>query len=442
MTDSSASATQSAQQGVHYGWIVVGVTFATLLTTAGAMSMPSLLLGPLQTEFGWSTATISTALSLRMAVFGLMAPFAAALMVRFGLRRMMLLAVSVTAIGVGLTAFVSQSWQLTLLWGLVVGGGTGLTALVLGATVANVWFVKHRGLVIGLMTASSASGQLLFMPAFARINDTWGWRPVVFTVAACLACLVPVIALLMRNRPSDLGIRAYGEDANAPVPPKPAAINPVVASIEALKTAARSKDFWLLSSGFLVCGLSTNGLIGTHLIAACSDAGIAATMAAGLLALMGAFDLFGTVLSGWLSDRYDNRHLLCVYYVLRGLSLLFLPHALATDLVSLSVFAAFYGLDWFATLPPTVRLTTDRFGRSLGPLVFGWMFVAHQVGAAIAALGAGWTRTLDGTYAPAFAVSGFFCIVAGLLSLRIGSKRDEDRTGATRPVVLSESAAR
>jgi MFS family permease len=407
-----------ANRDIHYGWIVVAVTFGALLTTAGAMSMPGLLLVPLQTEFGWSNATISTALSLRMVVFGLMAPFAAALMVRFGLRAIMLSALTITTAGIGLTAFVSQPWQLTLLWGLVVGGGTGLTALVLGATVANIWFYERRGLVIGLMTASSASGQLLFMPAFARIDELFGWRAVVVTVTATLAILVPIVALLMRNRPSDVGLKAYGEPVS--ISPSKASIeNPLVASIKALQAAVQTRDFWLLSFGFFVCGCSTNGLIGTHLIAACSDFGYTATLAAGLLAAMGAFDLFGTVGSGWLSDKFDNRVLLCIYYVLRGISLLYLPHALATDLVSLSLFAAFYGLDWFATLPPTIRLTTDRFGRALGPLVFGWMFVAHQLGAALAALGAGWTRTLDGTYIPAFAISGALCVAAGIASLLI-----------------------
>src|SRR5260221_2578335 len=407
-----------ASRDIHYGWIVVAVTFGALLTTAGAMSMPGLLLVPLQTEFGWSNATISTALSLRMVVFGLMAPFAAALMVRIGLRAIMLSALTITTAGIGLTAFVSQPWQLTLLWGLVVGGGTGLTALVLGATVANIWFYEKRGLVIGLMTASSASGQLLFMPAFARIDELFGWRAVVVTVTATLAILVPIVALLMRNRPSDVGLKAYGEPVSIS-PSKASTGNPLVASLKALQAAVQTRDFWLLSFGFFLCGCSTNGLIGTHLIAACSDFGYTATLAAGLLAAMGAFDLFGTVGSGRLSDKFDNRVLLCIYYVLRGISLLYLPHALATDLVSLSLFAAFYGLDWFATLPPTIRLTTDRFGRALGPLVFGWMFVAHQLGAALAALGAGWTRTLDGTYIPAFAISGALCVVAGIASLLI-----------------------
>jgi MFS family permease len=426
--------------GFHYAWVVVGVTFVTLLVTAGAMSTPGLLLVSLQREFGWSTAAISTSLSLRLAVFGLMAPFSAALMLRFGLRKIMLLAVSITAAGVGLTAFVSQSWQLDFLWGIVIGGGTGMTALVLGASVANTWFSQRRGLVIGLMTASSASGQLLFLPVFARINDEFGWRPLVIAVACILLCLVPVIALLMRNRPADLGLTPYGSPPGTEVShPKPPAENPVVVSLRALNRAVYSKNFWLLCFGFFVCGLSTNGLIGTHLIAACSDHGIAAVMAAGLLALMGAFDLFGTVGSGWLSDKYDNRYLLCAYYVLRGLSLLYLPVALGMDLVSISLFAAFYGLDWFATLPPTIRLTTDRFGGAVGTLVFGWMFVAHQIGASAAALGAGLTRTLDGTYAPAFALSGILCVVAGFASLAIGGDRKKD--DGVKAVLSASSAA-
>jgi predicted MFS family arabinose efflux permease len=413
----------------HYGWVVVGVTFLTLLVTAGAMSTPGLLLVALQKDFGWSTATISASLSLRLAVFGLMAPFAAALMLRFGLRKIMLVAVTTTAAGVGLTALVDQSWQLTLLWGIVVGGGTGMTALVLGATVANSWFAQRRGLVIGLMTASSASGQLLFLPLFAEISNDYGWRTLVVIVACVLLCLLPVIAIFMRNRPSDIGLTPYGSPAGTKVAaPAAPSENPVVMSFKALQTAARSKNFWLLCFGFLVCGLSTSGLIGTHLIAACSDHGIAEVTAAGMIALIGFFDLFGTVGSGWLSDKYDNRILLCIYYVGRGLSLLFLPIALGIDLWTVSLFAVFYGLDWFATLPPTIRLTTQKFGLSSGPLVFGWMFVAHQIGAAIAAYGAGVTRTLDGTYAPAFALSGFLCIVAGFACLLISDRKSERET--------------
>jgi MFS family permease len=347
-------------------------------------------------------------------------------MLRFGLRRIMMVAVAITAAGVGLTALIDQSWQLTLLWGIVVGGGTGMTALVLGATVANSWFVQRRGLVVGLMTASSASGQLLFLPLFAKISDDYGWRTLVVVVACVLLCLLPAIAIFMRNRPSDIGLTPYGSPAGTRVAaPAAPSENPAVMSFRALQTAVRSKNFWLLVFGFFICGLSTSGLIGTHLIAACGDHGIAEVTAAGMIALIGLFDLFGTVGSGWLSDKYDNRALLCVYYVGRGLSLLFLPVALGFDLWTVSLFAVFYGLDWFATLPPTIRLTTAKFGLSSGPLVFGWMFVAHQIGAAIAAYGAGVTRTLEGTYAPAFGLSGFLCIVAGFACLLISDRKSE-----------------
>jgi predicted MFS family arabinose efflux permease len=421
----------------HYGWVVVGVTFLTLLVTAGAMSTPGLLLVALQKDFNWSTATISTALSLRLAVFGLIAPFAAALMLRFGLRKIMLVAVATTAAGVGLTALVTQSWQLALLWGIVVGGGTGMTALVLGATVANSWFVERRGLVVGLMTASSASGQLLFLPLFAKISDDYGWRTLVVVVACVLVCLLPVIAIFMRNRPSDIGLTPYGAPFGTRVaPPAAPSENPIVLSFRALRNAASSKNFWLLCFGFFVCGLSTSGLIGTHLIAACGDHGIAEVTAAGMIALIGLFDLFGTVGSGWLSDKYDNRVLLCIYYIGRGISLIFLPVALGLDLWTVSLFAMFYGLDWFATLPPTIRLTTSKFGLSSGPLVFGWMFVAHQMGAAIAAYGAGVTRTLEGTYAPAFALSGFLCVIAGFACLLIGDRKPDSESNLA-PAVRS-----
>jgi sugar phosphate permease len=414
------------RRGTHYGWVVVGITFLTLLTMAGAMSTPSVLLEPLQKEFGWSTATISVALSVRMAVFGLMAPFAAALMLRFGLRAIMATSAIIVALGMLASTGVNAPWQLTALWGLVVGGGTGMTALVLGATVANRWFVNRRGLVIGIMTASSATGQLLFLPGYAAIDDAFGWRAVMYAVGVVLLLLVPLILWLMRNHPADIGLQAYGEpltpDAAQSIQAaqKVAPSGAIAAAFGALRMAAVSKDFWLLSSGFFVCGLSTNGLIGSHLIAACSDHGIAEVKAAGLLALMGAFDLVGTVGSGWLSDRWSNQKLLFIYYSLRGLSLVFLPMALDNSFYTLSIFAAFYGLDWFATLPPTIRLTTTTFGRTLGPLVFGWMFVAHQVGAALAAYGAGLTRTVEGTYAPAFVTSGILCVVAGILSLFIG----------------------
>jgi MFS family permease len=428
-----------AHRGIHYGWVVVAITFLTLLTTAGAMSTPAVLLAPLQKEFGWSTATISVALSLRMAVFGLMAPFAAALMLRFGLRKMMAVSAVVVAGGMAASAGVNAPWQLTVLWGLIVGGGTGMTALVLGATVANRWFVSRRGLVVGIMTASSATGQLLFLPGYAEIDDAFGWRAVLFAVAVAMLWLVPLILWLMRDDPAHIGLAAYGEVAAADQRPAAAPSGAISAAMTALRVAVHSRDFWLLSAGFFVCGLSTNGLIGTHLIAACGDHGIAEVQAAGLLAMMGAFDLVGTVVSGWLSDRWSNRGLLCIYYALRGLSLIFLPVALDDSFVTLSIFAAFYGLDWFATLPPTIRLTTSSFGRVQGPVVFGWMFVLHQVGAAAAAYGAGLTRTVEGTYVPAFMASGVLCVVAGLLCLLIGRASSAGKVSGTSPGLAAEA---
>jgi sugar phosphate permease len=433
----------SRRRRLHYGWIVVGVTFLTLLTTAGAMSTPSVLLKPLQQEFGWSTATISVALSVRMMIFGMMAPFAAALMLRYGLRAMMAASAVIVALGMLASSAVNAPWQLTVLWGLVIGGGTGMTALVLGATVANRWFVSRRGLVIGIMTASSATGQLLFLPGYAWIDAVFGWRAVLYTVAVVMLVLAPVILWLMRNDPADIGLTAYGEEASGGTlaPKRPVAPSgAIAATFNAFGVAVRSRDFWLLSSGFFVCGLSTNGLIGTHLIAACSDHGIAEVKAAGLLALMGAFDLVGTVASGWLSDRWSNQKLLCIYYGLRGLSLIFLPVALDNSFVTLSIFAAFYGLDWFATLPPTIRLTTSAFGRTQGPLIFGWMFVAHQIGGAVAAYGAGLTRTVEGTYVPAFLTSGLMCVIAGFLCLFIGSRRADESGSTTTPVINPANA--
>jgi MFS family permease len=421
------------RRGVHYGWVVVATTFLALLVTAGAMSTPGVLLRPLQAEFGWSAATISVSLSVRMAVFGLMAPFAAALMLRFGLREMMMASAIVVACGMAASTLASAPWHLTVLWGFIVGGGTGMTALVLGATVANRWFVHRRGLVVGMMTASSAAGQLLFVPAYAAIDAIYGWRVVLYAVAAALLLLVPIIGWLMKNSPKDIGLVAYGEVERATPTTSAPPIGAVQAAFAALHIAVRSKDFWLLSFGFFVCGLSTNGLIGTHLIAACSDHGITEIRAAGLLALMGAFDLVGTIASGWLSDRYSNQRLLCVYYVLRGLSLVFLPGALDNNLAMLSLFAAFYGLDWFATLPPTIRLTTSIFGRAQGPLVFGWMFVAHQVGGAVAAFAAGLTRTYEGTYSPAFVASGALCAMAGVLCLFIGRQPTVPPVGSQAP---------
>lgn len=410
---------------VHPAWIAFAVTFLVLLVAAGIRSAPSVMIVPLEAEFGWSRATISAAVAVNIFLYGLGGPFAAAIIERFGLRRTVGTALAVVALGVGLTPYMTQPWHLVALWGVVVGGGSGVTALVLGTTVAARWFEARRGLVVGMLTASTATGQLVFLPLLAYLADAVGWRTVSLTLAAVSAVLIVPVLGLLRDRPSDLGIPPYG--GRAVVPRVVPTVNPAVRAVRALGTGLRSRDFWLLSGSFFVCGASTNGLIGTHLIPACIDHGIPEVAAAGLLAAMGVFDMVGTTLSGWLSDRWDNRMLLAWYYGLRGLSLLFLPFAFDFGLfgftfAGLSVFAVFYGLDWIATVPPTVRLTARCFGEENAPVMFGWIAATHQLGAACAAWLAGFARVETGSYLVAFMGAGALCFVASVMVAFIGAR--------------------
>ncbi|GEP00738.1 MFS transporter [Methylobacterium haplocladii] len=403
---------------MHYGWIVAAVTFLTMLVTAGAVGAPGVLIAPLEREFGWANADISSALALRLVLFGLMGPFAAAFMNRFGVRRVAGVALVLIACGVAGSFAMTQIWHLMLFWGLVVGLGTGLTAMVLGATVATRWFVARRGLVLGLLTASTATGQLVFLPLLAWLTDHYGWRTALAFVLVMLTTATVAVLALMRDRPSDLGLRPYGATADVPPPQAPAGFTAMLMSpLLALRAAATSLTFWVLFGTFFVCGASTNGLVQTHFVSLCGDYGIAAVTAAGMLAVIGVFDFAGTVGSGWLSDRYDCRVLLFWYYGLRGLSLLYLPFSEFT-FYGLSLFAVFYGLDWVATVPPTVKLVADRFGENAN-LVFGWVFAGHQLGAASAAYGAGFSRTVYASYLPAFFVAGALCLFAAAALLLI-----------------------
>jgi sugar phosphate permease len=361
---------------------------------------------------------------VNLALFGLIGPFAASFMERYGLRRIVLSALALLAVSVALTAFMTTQWQMMLLWGVCVGSGTGVTAIVLAAVIANRWFDRQRGLVLGFLTAANATGQLLFLPFLARLLEISGWRSVALVVAACAAGVFVLVFALMRDRPGDLGLARYGETPNAATTAPPAAS---LRPLEALSLARRSPAFWVLAGSFFVCGASTNGLIGTHLIPACHDFGIPEVRAAGLLAMMGVFDIVGTTISGWLSDRFSSRYLLFIYYALRGLSLLALPYTLLQDHSDLKWFAVFYGLDWVATVPPTVRLTADLFGRQNAGVIFGWIAAAHQLGAALAAMGAGAIRTNYGDYRPAFLISGLICFLAGLSFLF--TRRLLDRRG-------------
>jgi sugar phosphate permease len=407
---------------LHYAWVVAAVTFLTLLVAAGLRSTPGVLIVPLEAEFGWSRATISFAIGLNIFLYGLIGPFAAAVMDRFGLRRTMLGALALIAAGVALTPLMTRPWQLVLLWGVVVGIGSGSTALVLGATVVARWFAARRGLVMGLLTASTATGQLIFLPVLASLAENYGWRSVSLTVAGFAVALFPVVALVMRDRPEDIGLSRYGAaaDESRAVATRG---NPIARALGALRDGLRSRDFWLLAGSFFICGASTNGLVGTHLIPACLDHGIPQVAGASLLAAMGVFDLVGTTLSGWLSDRWSNRGLLAWYYGLRGLSLIYLPFAFDVSFYGLSLFAVFYGLDWIATVPPTIRLATRAFGNEQGPIMFGWIAAAHQLGAALAAFAAGALRVELGTYLQAFMLSGLLCLVAALMVLFIGGSR-------------------
>ncbi|MBL6079716.1 MFS transporter [Belnapia sp. T18] len=408
-----------ARRGIHYGWVMVALTFLVSLSSAGAMGILGALLLPLQRETGWDTGAISGALALRLLLFGMMAPFAAALLQRYGLRRIVLAALSFVIFGCLVSTRMTALWQLWLCWGVLTGLGTGMTALVLGATVANRWFVQRRGLVLGMLTAANATGQLAFLPLAAWLAQSEGWRAAMMPGLAACALSGLLMWLLGRDHPSELGLNAYGETAAA-IAPRPAAPagNAVRNAFAALADAAGTRTFWILFATFLICGLSTNGLIQTHFIPLCSDFGMAEVEAASVLAMMGAFDFVGTILSGWLSDRYDNRRLLFWYYGLRGLSLLVLPMS-SFSLYGLSLFAVFYGLDWIATVPPTVKLAGQAFGRERAPLVFGWVFTAHQLGAAVAALGVGLSRDALASYLPAFYTAGAACLVAALLALTI-----------------------
>lgn len=390
---------------LHYAWVMALVTGLVLLAAAGVRTAPQVLIKPFEAEFGWSRASISLAVAVSIIWFGLGAPLSGTLVGRFGLRAMMAAGLLVIAFGLGLILLMRELWQLHLFWGLIAGVGTGMLANVLGAIVANRWFVKHRGLIVGLMGAASAAGQLIFINAMIALNNWNGWRTALQVVAVAMAALVVPVLLFIREWPRDVGQRPLGEDADAGAAALAAAYDDRRTS---LAEALRTRDFWLLALSFFICGYTTNGLIGTHLLSHSIEHGFASEVAGGAIAIMGVFNILGTLASGWLSDRYDNRILLAGYYGFRALSLLFLP--LVANYSSLVIFAIVYGLDWIATVPPTINLTAQRFGRASVGVLYGWVFFSHMVGAAVAAYLGGVLRDSLGDYTLAFlsaAVLGF-----------------------------------
>jgi MFS family permease len=459
---------------VHPAWVAAGVAFVALLCAAGFRAAPGVLMVPLQEEFGWSRGLVSLAVGVNLVLFGLTAPFAAALMERFGVRAVTSVALALIAAGSALSVAVTSSWQLVLLWGVLIGLGTGSMALVFAAIVANRWFVRRRGLVMGILTSATATGQLLFLPALAWMTERSGWRAASLLVAAAALAVIPLVLLRLRDSPADLGVAPYGAPDEVPAGPAgPPVDNPADSSRDAatlpvrgptsgvagpsmrgpdgepgrgtdrgtgrgtgrgtdgaagparravttLVEAARTRTFWALAIGFAICGASTNGLIATHFIPSAHDHGMAETTAAGLLAVVGVFDIVGTVASGWLTDKLDPRLLLAAYYTLRGAGLVMLPGLLSDSLhPSIIAFVVVYGLDWVATVPPTAALCREAFGEA-GQVVFGWVFAAHQIGAAVVSVGAGVVRDLTGQYTLAWIGAACLCLVAALASTRVG----------------------
>ena len=423
---------------IHPAWIVAAVAFLALVGAAGFRAAPGVLMVPLQNEFGWSTTVLSAAVSINLVLFGLTAPFAAALMERFGVRAVTAVALVLIGAGSALTVLVTQSWQILLTWGLLIGLGTGSMALVFAATIANTWFAKSRGLVIGILTAGSAAGQLVFLPFIAALAQNPGWRQASLLIGAGALAVVPLVLMFLKNSPAEVGVLPYGatppaagpnaaKESSGPEPTGPAAgqdaqeprRNAAVRALQVLKRASKVRTFWALVAGFAICGATTNGLIGTHFIPSAHDHGMPETTAAGLLAVVGLFDIIGTIASGWLTDRFNPRILLAVYYQFRGIGLLVLPLLLsATVQPSMIVFVVIYGLDWVATVPPTAAICRQVFGAD-GSVVFGWVFAAHQLGAAAAALAAGAVRDATGQYTYAWFAAAAMCTIAAVISATI-----------------------
>ncbi|MGY1809024.1 MFS transporter [Blastococcus sp. SYSU D00669] len=433
------TSTAAPARRIHPAWWVAAVTFLALVGAAAFRAVPGVLIDPLHAEFGWSVSTISAAVAVNMALYGLTAPFAAALMERFGIRRVVMAALLLTALGSGLTVFMTASWQLIVLWGLLVGLGTGSMALALVATVTGRWFVARRGLVSGILTAGGAAGQLVFLPLVAWADARWGWRTAALGTTAAALAVVPLVAWLLRDRPRDVGVVPYGGTAADDV--DPVRTGAARTALRGLADAARSRVFWVLAVSFMVCGASTNGLVQPHFIPAAHDHGMPVTTAAGLLAVVGIFDIAGTIFSGWLTDRYDPRLLLLTYYLFRGLSLFLLPSLFAPGVgLSMVAFIVFYGLDWVATVPPTLALCREYFG-ARAPVVFGWVFAAHQVGSAIAAFGGGVVRDLTGSYNPAWYAAGLLCLLASALSISVRRGPRDGSSAGLPPSPVQAAAA-
>lgn len=410
---------------IHRAWWVAAVTFLVLIASAAFRSSFGVMVVPLEVDLGWDRTAISLAISVNLVFYGVTAPFAAALMERFGIARIAALGMAMIAFGTGLTVFMTTSWQLVLLWGVFVGLGTGSTALVFGALIANRWFATRRGIVMGILGTAFATGQLVFLPIISTSIESYGWRSASLGIAFLCALTIPLVLLVIRDRPSAIGLRPYGS-TDDPTESESAANSTgsgwsaARTALTTLASAGRTRAFWLLAGTFFVCGWTTNGIISTHFVPAMHDHGVSATAAAGLLAVVGIFDIIGTIGSGWLTDRFDPRKLLFAYYGLRGIALIALPVILGPHVEPpIFVIMVLFGLDWVATVPPTVTLCRQIYGTDKGTIVFGWVFAAHMVGAAAAAVVSGAIRSGLGDYLYAWLLAGLLAVVAGVACLAI-----------------------
>ena len=414
---------------LHRAWAVAAVTFLVLIASAAFRSSFGVMLVPFEDEFGWSRSATSLAVSINLVFYGVTAPFATALMERFGVKNIVAGAMTLIALGTGLTVFMTQSWQLVVLWGVVVGLGTGSTALVFGALIANRWFAKRRGLVLGILGTAFATGQLIFLPLIANTIDIRGWRVASIGISALAALTIPLVLLVIRDRPSDVGLRPYGADGEPTAEERGqntthSGFKAAQAALTTLAAASKTTPFWLLAGTFFVCGWTTNGIISTHFVPAMHDHGMGATTAASLLAIVGIADIVGTIGSGWLTDRFNPRILLAVYYGLRGIALIALPLILGPSVEPpLIVVMILFGLDWVATVPPTVTLCREIYGVEKGAIVFGWVFAAHMVGAAAAAAVSGAMRASSGDYLAAWILAGGLALAAAIAVLFISTRR-------------------
>jgi MFS family permease len=399
-----------SRHGIHYGWVMVALSFLTTLCSSAALGIPGVLMVPMTEEFGWTRTAVAGAIALMYVLIASMAPFSGALMLRYGVAQVVAVSASLLAVGLFTATLVTAKWHLLLSIGVCLGLAAGMIGLGLASTVASRWFVDRRGLVVGLLTAAFAAGQLTILPLAAWLSTAYGWRIAVLPPLIGGAICAVLFVLVGRNWPADAGLPPYGA-RDIVAPPPASSASAVALSISALKEASAVPAFWVLATTFFICGLSSTGIVQQHFVPFCSDNNIGAVTAASYLAVMGLFNFAGTILSGWLSDRVDNRVLLAIYYGLRGLSLIWLPYS-DLSVLGLTIWAIFFGLDFVATVPPTVRLTGEHFGAVKGPVVFGWIFAAHQVGAAVAAFGSGVIRDSVLSYLPAFVAAGVACLAA------------------------------